>query len=46
MLGLSTGKHRRRRLPSGVGLLIAVAASFALWLLIAVAAAALFLIWI
>ena len=46
MLDLSsTGERPRRRLASGIGLLIAAAASFALWLLIALAAALIFLPW-
>jgi hypothetical protein len=44
MLDLSSNDKRpRKRVPSGIGLLIAAAASFALWLLIALAAAAIFL---
>jgi hypothetical protein len=47
MLDLSStdGRPRRRRIASGIGLLIAAAASFALWLLIATAAALIFLTW-
>lgn len=46
MLDLSSTKERpRRRIPSGIGLLIAVALSFGLWLLLAITAAAVFLTW-
>lgn len=41
----STDERPRRRMPAGIGLLITAAASLALWLLIA-AAAAMFFTWI
>ena len=47
MLDLSsTDKRPQKRVPSGIGLLVAVAASLVLWLLIALAAAAILLAWI